>query len=102
WRRSFVLLRGSTIAIDGGVTNTLGAFGFSRGVSISMDSPSGSHAARGIFHVGHGSGSEALPVRCSPMPIGDQPLVRHAARLRNFSTTGGAPDTASSTQINSR
>src|SRR6476620_9649407 len=86
----------------GGSIKNDGLFVSSRAVRISTAVPFGIQSGATV-HVGNGK-VVVGPERCSPMPIGHQPLVRQFIRFLNFSTarsSPGATETVGSGHISS-
>src|SRR5436309_9811191 len=86
---SILRFASSFTANTGGSMKNDGLLVSSRAVSISIAVPFGIQSGA-IVHVGNGKGV-AGPERCSPMPIGHQPLARQFIRFLNFSTPRSAP-----------
>src|ERR1700749_45978 len=75
---SILRFASSFTANTGGSMKNDGLFVSSRAISISIAVPLGIQSGA-IVHIGNGNGV-AGPERRSPMPIGDQPLVRQFIR----------------------
>src|SRR6266853_5100868 len=86
---SILRFASSFTAKTGGSIKNDGLLVSSRAVRISIAVPFGIQSGA-IVHVGNGK-DVAGPERCSPMPIGHQPLVRQFIRFLNFSTPRSAP-----------